>query len=113
MGSDKAFLGFPNEGCEKVCRGYGEDIFTASPMDYDIANYNLDSFIDLVIEERGYEFVFEAKRWFTLKRTGKLAEILLANRGVVVPEARYLWPIPGSEMSFNELINDADQNPGY
>lgn len=94
-------------------RGYGEDIFTASPMDYDIANYNLDSFIDLVIEERGYEFVFEAKRWFTLKRTGKLAEILLENRGITVPEARYLWPIPISEMSFNELINEEDQNPGY
>ncbi len=94
-------------------RGYGEDIFTPSANDYDIANYNIDSFIDLVIEERGYEFVFEAKRWFTLKRTGKLAEVLLANRGVVVPEARHLWPIPISEMNFNDLVNDEDQNPGY
>jgi len=94
-------------------RGYGEDINAASPQDFDIANYDLDSFIDLIIEERGYEFTFEAKRWFTLKRTGKLAEILLENRGVTVPEARYLWPIPLSEMNFNELVNDADQNPGY
>ncbi len=94
-------------------RAYGEDPLTASPSDFDIANYNLDSFIDLVIEERGYEFVFEAKRWFTLKRTGKLAEILLENRGITVPEARYLWPIPNSEINFNELVNDADQNPGY
>lgn len=94
-------------------RGYGEDINTPSSLDFDMANYNLDSFIDLVIEERGYEFTFEAKRWFTLKRTGKLAEILLANRGVTVPEARYLWPIPVSEMNFNDLVSDADQNPGY
>ena len=43
----------------------------------------------------------------------KLAEILLENRGVTVPEARYFWPIPLSEMNFNELVNDADQNPGY
>ena len=94
-------------------RGYGEDINMPSSLDFDIANYNLDSFIDLVIQERGYEFTFEAKRWFTLKRTGKLAEILLQNRGVTVPEARYLWPIPNSEMNFNDLVNDADQNPGY
>lgn len=94
-------------------RGYGEDINTPSPLDFDIANYNLDSFIDLVIQERGYEFTFEAKRWFTLKRTGKLAEILLENRGVTVPQARFLWPIPVSEMNFNDLVNDADQNPGY
>ena len=94
-------------------RGYGEDINMPSPLDFGIANYNLSSFIDLVIQETGYEFIFEAKRWFTLKRTDKLAEILLANRGVTVPEARYLWPIPVSEMNFNDLVNAADQNPGY
>ncbi len=94
-------------------RGYGEDPNASSPLDFDMANYNLDSFIDLVIEERGYEFVFEAKRWFTLKRTGKLEEILLQNRGIIVPQARLLWPIPVSEMNFNDLVNDADQNPGY
>ena len=95
-------------------RGYGEDPDIPSPNDFQLSDYNdLETFIDLIIEERGYEFIFEAKRWFTLKRTGKLDEVLLENRGVVVPEARYLWPIPVSEMNFNELINDADQNPGY
>ncbi len=94
-------------------RAYGEDIFTASPMDFDIADYNLDSFIDLVLDERSYEYPYENKRWFTLKRTNKLAEIMLRDRGIVVPEVRYLWPIPPSEMNFNDLINDADQNPGY
>lgn len=116
--ADARVAGGPtSEGMEAVNqirrRGYGEDINKPSPLDFDMASYNLDSFIDLIIEERGYEFVFEAKRWFTLKRTGKLAEVLLKNRGVVVPEARYLWPIPVSEMNFNDAVNDADQNPGY
>jgi len=29
------------------------------------------------------------------------------------PEKHYLWPIPQSEIDNNELINQADQNPGY
>ncbi len=94
-------------------RAYGEEINAPSPADFDMANYNLDSFIDLIIQERGYEFIFEAKRWFTLKRTGKASEILLENRGITIPEKHYLWPIPNSELNFNDAINAEHQNPGY
>lgn len=94
-------------------RAYGEDPATVSAVDFNIADYDEDSFIDLVISESGYESIFEGKRWFMLKRTGKASEILLANRGVTIPEKCYLWPIPTSEMNFNDLINPADQNPGY
>ena len=94
-------------------RAYGEDPVTASAVDFNIADYDEDSFVDQVISESGYEFIFEGKRWYMLKRTGTAAEILLANRGVTIPEKCYLWPIPTSEMNFNDLINPADQNPGY
>ncbi len=94
-------------------RALGLDPTQPASTDFVAGDYNLESFIDLIIEERGYEFIFEAKRWFTLKRTGKAAEILKENRGVDIPEKHYLWPLPNSELNFNEAINDDDQNPGY
>ena len=62
--------------------------------------------MDLVIKERGYEFIFEGKRWFDLKRTGTADEILLANRGITIADSHYLWPIPVGEISFNDAIID-------
>lgn len=94
-------------------RAYGEDQNSPSPFDFNIADYNEESFVDEVIEERGYEFIFEGKRWFTLKRTNKAAELVLANRGKQIAEKHYLWPIPLSELSFNDAINPEHQNPGY
>ncbi|MEX2232089.1 MAG: RagB/SusD family nutrient uptake outer membrane protein [Cyclobacteriaceae bacterium] len=94
-------------------RAYGEDQNSPSSFDFNIADYNEDSFVDQVIEERGYEFIFEGKRWFTLKRTNKAAELVLLNRGKQIAEKHYLWPIPLSELNFNDAINAEDQNPGY
>ena len=94
-------------------RAYGEDPNSSSPFDFKVSNYDEASFIDLIIQERGYEFIFEGKRWFTLKRTNKAQEILMKNRGIQIPEKHYLWPIPTSEINFNDMINDEDQNPGY
>jgi len=94
-------------------RAYGKEQNTPSEIDFDIADFDEDSFVDQVIEERGYEFIFEGKRWFTLKRTGKAAELILANRGKQIAEKHYLFPLPLSELNFNEAINAEDQNPGY
>lgn len=95
-------------------RAYGEDPNTPSSVDYKIEDYNADSFLDLVIEERGYEFIFEGKRWLTLKRTGKAQEILMENRGINIAEKHFLWPIPVSELNYNEALDPAsDQNLGY
>jgi hypothetical protein len=94
-------------------RAYGEDPESPSPFDLDAADYDLDSFIDLVIQERGHEFIFEAKRWFTLKRTNKAQEIIMQNRGIQIADRVYKWPLPNSELNFNDLINGEDQNPGY
>src|SRR5690606_13053199 len=47
-------------------RAYGENPDAPSAFDFNIGDFDVDSFVDQVIEERGYEFIFEGKRWFTL-----------------------------------------------
>lgn len=95
-------------------RAYGKAPDVPSDVDFDIADYNEDTFRDLVLRERAYEFIFEGKRWYDLKRTGKAAEVFLATKGITIAEKAYLWPIPISELNFNKALNPAtDQNPGY
>jgi len=92
-------------------RAYGYPSAQPSPVDYILANFTKDSFIETCIKERGYETIGEGKRWLDLKRTGKAAEYIKATRGLVVQEKHYLWPIPVSELNYNDAITD--QNPGY
>lgn len=92
-------------------RAYGYPSTQASPVDFNIGSYNKDSFIDLCMQERGYETVGEGKRWLDLKRSGKAAEIIKANMGKTISESHYLWPIPVSELNYNSAITD--QNLGY
>lgn len=94
-------------------RAYGFDPTVPSPVDLNAADYPGNSFIDRIIKERGYEFQMEGKRWSELKRTGKLAQIILEAKNKVVTEADYLWPIPIAEMSANKALSSTDQNPGY
>jgi hypothetical protein len=95
-------------------RAYGANPKEPSTVDFNLADYDVDSFQDLVLQERAYEFIFEGKRWYDLKRTGKAAEVILAAKGVTVAEKAYLWPIPSSELSYNQALDpETDQNPGY
>jgi len=95
-------------------RAYGKNPTLPSTVDFNIANYNASTFLDLIIKERGYEFQYEGKRWLELKRTGKAAEIILAIQGKTIAQKHYLWPIPVSELNFNLALDPAkDQNPGY
>lgn len=94
-------------------RAYGQAIDTPSSFDYKTDDYDIDSFIDLVLNERAYEFIFEGKRWYDLKRTGKAAETILDVKGITIAEKHYLWPIPISEIDFNNAMSQDDQNPGY
>ena len=94
-------------------RAYGQEINAPSTFDFNIEDYDLDSFIDLVLDERAYEFIFEGKRWYDLKRTGKAAETILEVKGITIAEKHYLWPIPISEIDFNNAMGSEDQNPGY
>ena len=95
-------------------RAYGHNPNAVSPVDYNASNYGVEAFIDLVIQERVYEFVYEGKRWFELKRTGKANELIQAAKGKTLAEKHLLWPIPISEMNYNNALDPAtDQNPGY
>lgn len=95
-------------------RAYGKDPNQPSSVDFDIASYNADTFLDLVIREYGYEFQYEGKRWLELKRTGKAQEIIMATKGKTIAEKNYLFPIPASEFNFNKALDPTkDQNPGY
>lgn len=95
-------------------RACGYDPESASPADFNIADYNAETFIDLVLQERAYEFQFEGKRWLDLKRTGKAAAMIMKYKGLNIAEAHYLWPIPIDELNFNNAMDPAtDQNPGY
>lgn len=66
----------------------------------------------LTIEkERVYELSFEGHRWYDLKRTGRIQQVMTAFS----PNwnAKYeLWPIPQVEIQRNRSLANA-QNPGY
>lgn len=95
-------------------RAYGYNPTTPSPVDFKMADYDLTAFINLVLQERGYEFDLEGKRWSDLKRTGKAAEIILTVKGKTIAQKNFLWPIPVNEFNFNTAMDPAkDQNPGY
>ena len=69
-------------------------------------------------QERGYETIFEGKRYNDLKRCGKLAEAALAAGRISalseVGDAAYWWPIPTDEFNYNMALDQTkDQNPGY
>jgi hypothetical protein len=94
-------------------RAYGFDSNTPSPIDFDINDYDLNSFIDLVVTERGYETMYEGKRWLDLKRLGIAKERILEVKGIVVDDKHMMWPIPNSELLYNGALDASDQNPGY
>lgn len=95
-------------------RAYGYPPNLPSPVDFDVNDYDLTSFIDLVVRERGYETMYEGKRWLDLKRLGIAKQRILEVKGIVVAEKHMMWPIPNSEMLYNKALDPvADQNPGY
>jgi len=95
-------------------RAYGYDPKTPSPVDFSIGDYDAQSFLDLVVKERGYETMYEGKRWLDLKRLGIAKEVILAVKGKTVDDKMLLWPIPNSELAYNTALDPvADQNPGY
>ncbi|WP_338876420.1 RagB/SusD family nutrient uptake outer membrane protein [Spirosoma sp. SC4-14] len=97
-------------------RAYGQNPAVASAVDFKLADYDVNTFNDLVLKERGYETQYEAKRWIDLKRLGaaKLKAVIKAGVGKDVVDKMLLWPIPNSELNYNTALDAAkDQNPGY
>lgn len=97
-------------------RAYGKNPLAAdAAVDFKLADYaSAQAFIDLVVKERGYENVSEAKRWLDLKRLGIAQKTILAVKGKTVTQRHMLWPIPTIEYNYNTAIDPVkDQNPGY
>ncbi|WP_270087878.1 RagB/SusD family nutrient uptake outer membrane protein [Sphingobacterium sp. SYP-B4668] len=95
-------------------RAYGFAPNSVSEVDYQVADYTLDGFIDLVVQERGYEFMYEGKRWLELKRIDEVNKYIEYGKGKTVVQKHLLWPIPLSETNYNDAIDPvSNQNPGY
>ena len=92
-------------------RGYGYDTAASSPIDYP-AGMTQQDFREAVLKERDYEFILERRRWWDLKRTGKVFEYFESIGRTFIPE-RLLWPIPENEINTNPALTPQDQNPGY
>ncbi|MEO6540610.1 MAG: RagB/SusD family nutrient uptake outer membrane protein [Ferruginibacter sp.] len=76
----------------------------------DLSGLTKDQFRDAVINERNLELSFEELRWFDLKRTGKLKDVIIAS-GRNWNDRYLLFPIPQSEVDASN--GKIKQNPGY
>lgn len=95
-------------------RAYGFDPTQTSSVDVQASDYNEQSYIDLVSQERCYETCGEGKRWLDLKRLGVEKQVILGALGKTVADKMLLWPIPVVETSYNKGFDPLkDQNPGY
>lgn len=75
------------------------------------AGLTKDQLRDAILNERNLELALEQVRWFDLKRTGRLKEVLTAAGLGKWNDKYLLWPIPQSEIdASNGLVK---QNPGY
>ncbi|WP_236979473.1 RagB/SusD family nutrient uptake outer membrane protein [Membranihabitans maritimus] len=92
-------------------RAYGYDPEQSSPVDFS-SGMTKEEFRNVVLRERGYEFILERRRWYDLKRTGRVKEAF-AKVGKTFIDERFFWPIPENEINNNPAISKADQNPGY
>ena len=75
------------------------------------AGLTKDQFRDAIMNERNLELALEQVRWFDLKRTGRLKDVLTAAGLGKWNDKYLLFPIPQSEIdASNGLVK---QNPGY
>jgi hypothetical protein len=65
----------------------------------------------IIEEERRYELAFEGHRWYDLRRTGRIEQVMPAFNQNWRP-AFELWPIPQREIQNNTALA-GNQNPGY
>ncbi len=73
-----------------------------------------EEFASVVLEERLLELCCEHHRRFDLLRFGKLAEqVRAAFPEIEVKPYHVLYPIPQDAIDGNDMMTEADQNPGY
>lgn len=84
-------------------RAYGVEINKADPEADLPLGLSQQEFDSLVFRERGYEFMFEGKRWYDLKRTGRWKTVI-PEAGKELPTTLD-WPFPVSETLSNDQID--------
>lgn len=91
-------------------RAFGLDLNTASTVSDLPAGLTQTQFDDMVFRERGYEFIGEAKRWFDMVRTNRVAQMITGVSAVIKSPARKpvpsktLFALPDVELQNNPLI---------
>jgi hypothetical protein len=90
-------------------RAYGLPTNTPSAVSDLPAGLNQSQFDDMVFRERGYEFIGEAKRWFDMVRTGRVAQMINGVNSVIkfpnrkpVPN-KLVFALPDVELQNNPL----------
>lgn len=90
-------------------RAYGLNLSVPSAVADLPAGLTQAQFDDMVLRERGYEFIGECKRWFDLVRKGKVEQFVSEVRAVITTPARkptpskYVFGIPDVELQNNPL----------
>jgi len=87
-------------------RAYGGELTKANPIADFPANLTKEKFDDLIFQERGYEFIYECKRWWDMIRTGR-ADALAKAAGKTPTGGninRFTFYIPDVELINNPLI---------
>jgi hypothetical protein len=78
------------------------------------AGLSKDAFIEAVLQERSWEFCYEADRWFDLTRTGKFKSVATALNSYYptrpVQDKHRFFPIPNAEILTNSKL---EQNPAW
>lgn len=85
-------------------RGYGLPIGTPGPMADLPAGLSKTDFDELIFRERGYEFFFECKRWYDLKRTGRWEKLVKEAGMKSFPGLGEYWAIPDVELANNPAL---------
>ncbi|HSV11168.1 MAG TPA: SusD family outer membrane lipoprotein NanU [Hanamia sp.] len=88
-------------------RAYGSN-YNAATIGYPNQEIDADP-KEAILQERFYEFIFEGKRWYDLRRMGDQYVYQFTN---ITPNQSYklLWPIDRSTLTNNPALK---QNPGY
>ena len=83
-------------------RAYGVDLNGPDAAVDFPAGLSQSDFDDLIFQERGYEFMAEAKRWFDMVRTGRW-ETIIPEAGKPLP-TQLTWELPDSELQNNPAL---------
>jgi hypothetical protein len=92
-------------------RGFGAN-YDAATLGYPNQTVDADP-KEAILQERLFEFIFEGKRWYDLRRIGDtyvfnhIPAALFVNTN---PAGRLLWPVDRNSLTNNRAL---EQNPGY